>query len=98
MIRIWGNHNVLTNFQYYEVIQTDAQGNDYTSEVLLSPQEARDRIVNGRLLSAAEGRQRNYARLWEEFKAIQSGLGGGSNDTAWQSQNLLNQAKEKGQI
>jgi hypothetical protein len=55
--------------QSYIVTDTDYFGNDYVRSIDLTPQEARDRIKDGRLLSAAAGHARNYARLWDAFKA-----------------------------
>ncbi len=54
----------------YIVTQTDYFGNDYTSTVYLTDREAKDRIVDGRLLTAAHGRARNYKELWRSFKLI----------------------------
>jgi hypothetical protein len=87
--------NALTNFIDYSVVQADAFGNDYTSNVSLTPQEARDRIVDGRLLSADEGHRRNYARLWEAFKAMQPGPGGMGDTSAAQARYMAQEEYEQ---
>jgi hypothetical protein len=94
----WPDRNGGSKPDLYDVIMTDVHGVDYTTSVALTPLEAQHRIVNGRLISEDEARRRNYAASWEKFKAMAWNPGGGSDDTAWQSRNLLNEAKEKGQI
>ena len=53
----------------YLVTETDYFGKDYQHIVALTDKEAENRIVDGRLLSKAAGEARNYAKLWEQFKA-----------------------------
>lgn len=60
----------MLNTQPYLVTQTDYFGADYQTIVLLTPTEAKSRIVNGRLLSKAEADARDYGKLWEKFKAM----------------------------
>lgn len=55
----------------------------YTSTVYLTREEARDRIVDGRLLTVAEGNARNMERLWESFKSMEKSEGG-MDTTQWQ--------------
>ena len=60
----------MLNTSYYTVTSTDINGVDYQHGVLLTPGEAKSRIVNGRLLSKAEADARDYGKLWEKFKAM----------------------------
>lgn len=63
--------------QPYLVTSTDYFGNDYQHTVYLTIQDAADRIVNGRLLTPAQARSRNYKRLWDKFKALEKQPGSG---------------------
>lgn len=69
-----------TPMQYlnpYIVTSLDYFGKPYTHTVLLTPQAAAVRIVNGRLLTVAEGNARNYGQLWDRFKALGKQPGSG---------------------
>jgi len=59
---------MLPSLKYHSVIQTDANGIDYTSNVLLSDREAKERIVDGRLISQREAYARRKAELWRSYK------------------------------
>jgi len=84
---------MLPSHSYHQVIQTDAHGIDYTSNVLLSDREAKERIVDGRLISEREAYARRKAELWRSYKW--GGSTGGRMPTAKETEliNYKNQEK-----
>lgn len=79
----------------YTVTQTDYHGTDYTATMYLTREQARDRIVDGRLITPAAGRARNYQRLWGSFKSLAWSEGGRTDTGAWVSRNVIKQQEDE---
>lgn len=87
----------MTILRPYIVEQLDYFGVPYISTVFLSDTEARDRIVDGRLLTVAEGKARNIERLWALFKdRVQQP--GGSYNKEWVEREEIKELIENGSI
>lgn len=96
-MHLWPHNVYMEIISPHIVTSTDYHGADYQHTVWLSAKEARDRIVDGRLLSKSQGEARNYARLWDTFKDREQSQGG-MDTKAWEERELVKLEIEKQQI
>jgi hypothetical protein len=79
----------------YIVTRADYFGNDYTSTVYLTTEQARDLIVDGRLLPASVGRSRRLDQLWKDFTSLGKQPGSGYISQEWVERERVKQEEEK---